>query len=91
MEQSSSGEADSCSAGQEILHLLWYPKIHYHVHKSLPLDPILSKIKPVHILEETLIPDCLLKMPSPLTFTCKTAMLKTSENYVRTSDMPTIN
>jgi hypothetical protein len=34
MEQSSSWEADSHSANEEITHLLWNPKIHYRVHNS---------------------------------------------------------
>jgi hypothetical protein len=29
------------SASQEIVHFLLNPKAYYHVHKSLPLDPIL--------------------------------------------------
>jgi hypothetical protein len=33
MEHSPSWEADSCSVGQEIPCLLWYPKVHYCVHQ----------------------------------------------------------
>jgi hypothetical protein len=35
MEQSPSWDANSHSASQENLHLLWNPKIPYRVHKSL--------------------------------------------------------
>jgi hypothetical protein len=47
MEQSPSREAGSYS--QKIL-LLLNPKIYYHVHNSLLLDPVLSQMNPVHIL-----------------------------------------
>jgi hypothetical protein len=30
--------------------LAWNPKVHYRVHKSLSLDPTLSKMDPVHNL-----------------------------------------
>jgi hypothetical protein len=40
MEQSPSGEADSPSAGQEIVRLLCIPKVYYRVHKRTPTDPI---------------------------------------------------
>ena len=42
MEQSPSWEANQFSASQEIPHILWNPKVHYHIHRYPPPGPSIS-------------------------------------------------
>jgi hypothetical protein len=51
-EQSFHWKFDSRSAVQEVLCVLWNPKVHYRVNKNQPLGPILSPMHWVHILTE---------------------------------------
>jgi hypothetical protein len=48
MGQSPSWEANRFLASQEILHILWNPKLHYRMYKSPPPAPNLSQINLVH-------------------------------------------
>jgi len=50
VEQSSSWETNRLSVTQEILGILWNPTIHYLVHNSLPLVPVLSHMNPLNAL-----------------------------------------
>jgi hypothetical protein len=55
MGQGPSWKANRFSATQEITHILWNPKVHYHFNKSpLPI-PTRSQIKPFFVTSHLLI------------------------------------
>jgi hypothetical protein len=67
MELSPSWEAANCTAIQELLSVLWNPKVHHCVHKS-QIDPI--HIIPPHLSKIHLILSTHLRLGLPSGFTC---------------------
>jgi hypothetical protein len=55
MELSPSGGAANFATTQEFPRILWNPKVHYRVHESPPLVPILSLIYPIHTIGISLL------------------------------------
>ena len=53
-QQSTFSKANGSSASEGIPHILWYLRIHYHVHNSPQVVPVLSQINPLHTLQSNL-------------------------------------
>jgi hypothetical protein len=51
IEQMACCEANSRSATKDISGIRWNTKLPYRVQRGTPLDPILSQMKPVHIIK----------------------------------------
>jgi hypothetical protein len=65
MERSPSREAVNFTFAQELLNILWNPKVCHRLHNSLPLLPIQSPLMPIYLSRSNLILSCHLHLDLP--------------------------
>jgi len=90
MEQSPTWKNYNCSPTQEIPHLLWDLKVHYCIHKNLPLVSILSHSNPVCIF-----PTCFSEIhsntvlsPTPRSSKWSLSLRFSSQHFICISHLP---
>jgi hypothetical protein len=83
-------KANCHSACQKILLPLWNPKVHYRVHKSPPMDPILSQPNPVRPIDPYLPKYHLniILLPTPRCSQRSLTFRPPNQNPVNTSPLP---
>jgi hypothetical protein len=83
-------KVDSHSACQKILFSLWNLKVHYRVHKSSPLDPILSQPNPVRSIDPYLpkVQLNVIFLPTPRSSHWSLAFGRPNQKHVNTFPLP---
>jgi hypothetical protein len=66
IQKSSSWEASSSLAIQEIAHFLWNLKVHYYINEGVPLIPVLSQMNQIHVHPHYLRSSLIIFSPRPM-------------------------